>query len=253
MTGMKYKALMIDVDGTLIENGNTNVLPSKKVHDAIEKAQKIVHVGLATSRPYPLLSHIIKTLNLSSPCIISSGAEIYDPIKNKISFEKLINKNSIRKVYKIVNNHNLIVLDDGRGSKGNLRENEIKVPTQLWIEIPNQALVENVLSELSEIPSISVHKVISRFNEKLEILVGHTEATKQHGILKVAEILGIKTSEIIGIGDGYNDFPLLMACGLKIAMGNGVKEIKAIADYIAPSVEEDGVADAIEKFILNPQ
>lgn len=41
-----------------------------------------------------------------------------------------------------------------------------------------------------------------------------------------------------------------MACGFKVAMGNAVDEVKAIADYIAPPVEEDGVADVIEKFIL---
>ena len=44
--------------------------------------------------------------------------------------------------------------------------------------------------------------------------------------------------------------PLLMACGLKIAMGNAYEELKSIADYVAPPIEEDGVADAIEKFIL---
>jgi len=66
----------------------------------------------------------------------------------------------------------------------------------------------------------------------------------------VAEILGIKTDEIIAVGDGYNDFPFLMACGLKVAMGNAVPELKAIADYIAPSVDEDGIVDVIERFIL---
>ena len=55
---------------------------------------------------------------------------------------------------------------------------------------------------------------------------------------------------MIGIGDGYNDFPLLMACGLKIAMGNAVEDLKAIADFIVPSVEQDGVAHAINRFIL---
>lgn len=44
--------------------------------------------------------------------------------------------------------------------------------------------------------------------------------------------------------------PLLMACGLRVAMGNAVEDLKAIADYIAPPVENDGVADVIEKFIL---
>ena len=41
-----------------------------------------------------------------------------------------------------------------------------------------------------------------------------------------------------------------MACGLKVAMGNAVDDLKAIADYIAPTVDEDGVADVINKFIL---
>ena len=41
-----------------------------------------------------------------------------------------------------------------------------------------------------------------------------------------------------------------MACGLKIAMGDSVEDLKVIADYVAPTVEEDGLADVIEKFIL---
>lgn len=56
---------------------------------------------------------------------------------------------------------------------------------------------------------------------------------------------------MIGVGDGYNDFPLLMSCGLKIAMGNAIEELKDIADYIAPSVDEDGLAKVIDKYYLN--
>ena len=53
---------------------------------------------------------------------------------------------------------------------------------------------------------------------------------------------------MVGVGDSYNDFPLLMACGLKAAMGNSVKEILDIADYVAPSVDDDGLANVIEKY-----
>ena len=55
---------------------------------------------------------------------------------------------------------------------------------------------------------------------------------------------------MIAIGDGPNDFPMLMAAGFKVAMGNASDDLKAIADYIAPTVEKDGVVDVIEKFIL---
>ena len=65
-----------------------------------------------------------------------------------------------------------------------------------------------------------------------------------------ATFVRIEQYEIIGVGDGYNDFPLLMACGLKVAMGNATEDLKEIADYIAPTVDEDGVADVIEKFVL---
>ncbi|MEK9178778.1 MAG: HAD hydrolase family protein, partial [Patescibacteria group bacterium] len=86
--------------------------------------------------------------------------------------------------------------------------------------------------------------------EFFDVYISNGSATKQHAVLKLAEILGIKTNEMIGIGDHYNDFPLLMACGLKVAMEDSVEDLKAIADYVAPSVDEDGVADVIEKFVL---
>lgn len=246
----KYKALMLDVDGTIIRHSEKEILPSTKIKKAINKADKLIHVGLATSRPYPYVAHLVEHLTLSSPCILTSGADIFDPVRKTFVYKKLIDHSAIHKIYKIVKKYNLILLDDGRGSKGNLKENEIKEPTQLWIEIHDQKKVDDIFNNLSTITSVSVQKIISRFDGKIEILVSHTESTKQHGILKVAEILGIETHDIIGVGDGYNDFPLLMACGLKIAMGNAVPELKEIADYIAPSVEEDGVVDVIEKFVL---
>ena len=54
----------------------------------------------------------------------------------------------------------------------------------------------------------------------------------------------------MAIGDGHNDIPLLEAAGFKVAMGNAPDEVKAVADYVAPSLQDDGVAEAIERFIL---
>ena len=52
------------------------------------------------------------------------------------------------------------------------------------------------------------------------------------------------------VGDSYNDLPLLNVCGLRIAMGDAPEELKAIAHYVAPSAEEDGLAVAIEEYLL---
>jgi hydroxymethylpyrimidine pyrophosphatase-like HAD family hydrolase len=107
-----------------------------------------------------------------------------------------------------------------------------------------------ILDEFSSIPTLATHKIPHPENNKIFIDITHARATKQLGVFELAKILDIETHEIIGVGDGHNDFPMLMACGLKVAMGNAVDDLKAIADYIAPTVDNDGVADVIEKFVL---
>jgi hydroxymethylpyrimidine pyrophosphatase-like HAD family hydrolase len=66
----------------------------------------------------------------------------------------------------------------------------------------------------------------------------------------VADYLGIDCDQIIAIGDSFNDLPVFEVAGLSIAMGNASEEVKQLADWVAPPVEKDGVAVAIEKFIL---
>ena len=109
---------------------------------------------------------------------------------------------------------------------------------------------DEVVDELSKLSEIAVHKM-SAWDEKfMAIDVVNPSASKLHGIVELQRLLNITKEEIIGVGDGYNDFPLLMASGLKIAMRNAVDELKEIADFIAPSVDDDGVAVVIEKIIL---
>jgi P-type E1-E2 ATPase len=76
-------------------------------------------------------------------------------------------------------------------------------------------------------------------------------ADKGLGLLKFGEILGISRDEIMACGDGTNDSSMILAAGVGVAMGNAVDEVKAIADYITLTNDEDGVAKAIEKFVLH--
>lgn len=246
----KYKAIIFDIDGTLIPV-QKDAMPSEKVKKAIEKASKKIKIAIATSRPNTMAKHIIEHLSLTAPCILAGGGHIYDPIRKKMIIEILMNEEIFKKIKSITRKLNFEMdVYDSSGKDYPMSKYKFKKPMHVWIGNLEHKKAQVLFDELSKIPELSVHKLTSWQSGKDDIMATPLEATKQHGILKVAEILGIETHDIIGVGDGYNDFPLLMACGLKIAMGNAVDDLKAIADYIAPSVEEDGVVDIIEKFIL---
>lgn len=246
----KYKALMLDLDGTTIPN-RMDGMPSERVTQAIESAKKVLSVSIVTARPHLWSKHIAKHLKLNSPYIVDNGAQIIDPKTDSVIWEKPINNKDRDLIIEIAKKFKCEVTYSDGDSKL-LRDTE-KVPEKIFniffggISVYQaRKLVEN----LHHISTISVQKTPSWKGGNPPIIITHAEATKQHGIFEVAKLLNIQTHEIIGVGDGYNDFPLLMASGLKVAMENAVEELKEIADYIAPSVEKDGVAHVIEKFVL---
>lgn len=63
------------------------------------------------------------------------------------------------------------------------------------------------------------------------------------------QLMGYKKEELLTIGDQNNDIDLVKAGGIGVAMGNGSEELKACADYITDTVENNGFVKAIEKFV----
>ena len=97
-----------------------------------------------------------------------------------------------------------------------------------------------------------------RFASRLSIMRTHiwlVEATapgvdKGSGLLKLCEIMNIDPQRVLAIGDSENDIPMLQAAGFGVAMGNATKSLKAVADWIAPPIEEDGAAVALRRWVL---
>jgi Cof subfamily protein (haloacid dehalogenase superfamily) len=65
------------------------------------------------------------------------------------------------------------------------------------------------------------------------------------------KILGLQPENVMAIGDNFNDLEMLKYAGFSVAMGDAPTEIKNIAQWVAPTVEEDGVAIALEQLIVN--
>jgi hydroxymethylpyrimidine pyrophosphatase-like HAD family hydrolase len=62
--------------------------------------------------------------------------------------------------------------------------------------------------------------------------------------------MGVDPQRVLAIGDSENDIPMLQAAGFGVAMGNAIAPLKAIADWVAPPIEEDGAAVALRRWVL---
>lgn len=246
-----YKALLLDLDGTTIPD-NLLGMPSKNVKNAIAKARNKIHIGVATSRAYFATNHLITELRLSGPSIIHGGAQIIDTSTGRIYKEHRISQKEIHAIYAIAQRMSipLFINEEKKMILASKKDINYEWLGALAINISEEKKANAFCYALATIPNVSAHKMASWTKGCFDVAITHAKATKHQATLEVAKILEIEPHEIIGVGDGYNDFPLLMASGLKVAMGNAVDELKEIADYVAPSVENDGVADIIEKFIL---
>lgn len=76
--------------------------------------------------------------------------------------------------------------------------------------------------------------------------------SKATGVETLASRLGLTLADVLAVGDGENDLPLLRAAGLGVAMGNAPEHVRAQADAVVRGHDEDGVVEALERFVLEP-
>jgi HAD superfamily hydrolase (TIGR01484 family) len=253
---MKYKALFLDVDGTILpyKKFEQSAVPSPRVVKAIRNASKHVHVVLATGRPYFMLEKLIQAIGMTEGLLVmNDGAQVMDIKTKKYHYQKAMLKKDVEKISQILSENGIsFFLNDGIQDS----TYEKTPPTRSILNIftmhkmtEKQAI--QALNLITHLPTIKANMTHFGSGETYELLISHAEATKMHGIIAASKVLGVKKEETIAVGDSGNDFPLLMAAGLKVAMGNAMEGLKDIADYVAPGVEEDGVAHVINKFILH--
>ena len=105
---------------------------------------------------------------------------------------------------------------------------------------------EPLCRELEQEPDLVI---TSSLYNNLEI--NASSATKGRALMWLADYLKIDREATMALGDGGNDLSMIQAAGIGVAMVNGLEEVKAAADFITMSNDEDGVAAAVEKFVLN--
>lgn len=263
MRNKKYKALVVDFDGVLLE---ANCQLSSKVEKAVVNLMKKGYAfSIASERPYQgIVKAVCNKLQLKNPQIVSGGAKIIDPKTENLLWAEYIPYQVARKIiaFLLRNEYEFFVESEGfvytsaaealeEYGPGIIFKNLNQVDYQKIAKIVLVVLVTsspNVLGKKIEDNYPDLHIIRSGVH-RVVLDITSKKATKYLAVLKLAEILHIDPTEMIGVGDGYNDYPLLSACGYKVARENTPNELKEIADLIVPSVENDGLVVLIEKFI----
>jgi Cof subfamily protein (haloacid dehalogenase superfamily) len=263
----QYRLIAIDVDDTLLTD-DLRVTEGTKAALAAAVAQGCV-VTLATGRMYSSAVQIAGQLDLNVPIITYQGALIKNLLDGKVLYERSVPEDVALEVVAFAEARGLHL----QGYVGDrliaLQDNDkiaayselTKVPYEVdpdfraiarqgstkMLIIDDPAVLDAMIPELRALLGNRAHVTKSK-PHYLEIV--HREATKGHALLHLAAHYGIAQSETIAVGDSWNDHEMIEAAGLGIAMANAVEPLKAAANYVTFSNNEEGVRAVVEKFIL---
>lgn len=263
------RLVMIDIDGTL--SGQSNEVDPIVVA-AIDKAlQQGIKVGIATGRMYRSALRFHQTIGANVPLCSYQGALIKDPDhpEQQVYRHWAIPQNLAMELINAFAQHPLIVhayIEDElyvqelnplsvayaersqvpiRVLDGSLRADPTKVlamseDTDLILEL------QRVMRQQFPADQLYLTRSVPTFLEATHPVVNKGTAVKY----LAEEVFGLQPHQVMTIGDSDNDIEMLAYAGIGVAMANATAEIQAQANWVAPSVDQHGVAAALEEFVL---
>jgi len=269
---MKYKLLVLDVDGTIITELSRI---SDHVKNAVREVQKKgILVTLTTGRMFRTTLPFVHDLNITLPVICYQGALIKNPLNKELIFHEPIPLDLAQKVVDVakkekvhlnfyINDTLYMTHPKSPEAKEYLKiEKQNRNTEQNYINLENYKLKKSptkfiIISDKTHINKVEKY-IQKEFKDELSTTRGIRDfldilnigISKGKALKILADYLGVKKKEIISIGDYYNDIPMFTESGLSIAVKNSPTKVKKAVDYVTDSVENDGAAKAIEKFIL---
>lgn len=267
---MKTKVLVLDIDGTLLNS-------SKQITEATKKAiidtQKRGHtVILASGRPTPGMRKYEEALELDrygGYLLSFNGARIINCKTGEIVFQKVLPKHIIPQIYRYaVDNHCGIVTYIGdniiSGTKVDqylTMESQMNgMPLEEVVNFPAYAEYDMNKCLLTAEPEKAAQyekELQNKFGDILSIYrsepffieIMPKNVDKATSLDRMLETVGQTRENAICCGDGFNDLSMIQYAGLGVAMENAQPEVKAAADYITKSNEEDGIVHVIMNFM----
>lgn len=272
----KIKMIGLDLDGTLLTDKKELTARTKAVISRT-LSQGIV-VLVATGRPWMGIPEELRNFPGMRYALTSNGARIIDAQEERVIEEHLLSPELALQALEICGKYDTLqeVYFDGQGyapaDKMAVVERYHRNPSMCEYMRKTRIPVDNIFKLVKE-ENRGLDKVQALFADMEErtqawrelrevsglelvgslrynIEINTAGVNKGTGLVNLGKVLGIKREEIMAFGDGDNDIVMLKEVGIGVAMANAEDKVKETADYITLSNEEDGVAEAIEKLVL---
>ncbi|MFF7179814.1 HAD-IIB family hydrolase [Streptomyces sp. NPDC008121] len=268
MSAFPYRLVATDLDGTLLR-GDDSV--SERTRDALAAvvAAGAAHI-VVTGRSVPWTRHILDDLGYDGLAVCGQGAQVYHAGEHRLLTSLTLDRQlaglALSKVEAEVGPLALAASRDGldgqvlvgpgyRLLEGALPSVPYEDPSELWaaplnkVYIQHPTLSDDELARVTRETVGSLVDVVMAGAGIVEILpLGLSKAT---GLSLAARRLGVKAAETIAFGDMPNDIPMFGWAARGVAMANAHEELKAVADEVTSSNEDDGIAVVLERLLAS--
>jgi hypothetical protein len=278
-----FDLVILDLDGTILDLYRAEPI-SPLVRATIMAVQAAdIPITIGTGRTFDYVrTHYADLLQLRTPLITTQGAVIGDPVTGRVLRETTMPLEAARQMAGLADDLDQVTVFYFNDTHGHtqLYQNNLISPAQdvdfhdhvfgaprqrlpsLLAKLagpaahpPIKFIIDNNLARTVDL----LPELHSRFGERLYITRTHprlVEGTawgvhKGQGVRDLCHLLQIDPQRVLAIGDNDNDIPLLQAVGYGVAMGNATSGVKAVARWVAPPIEEDGAAIALQRLVLN--
>ena len=244
----RIRALALDLDGTLI-GPDERISPG--VADAVIRASSVIHVSIVTGRESESLLTFARELALTAPQVGNNGALILDPVSGEaITTTSMPIGTAMLALNPIVESGYMFMATHGTET---IRDpNKLDYSELTWITAFDLTDDEanRLVTEVSRHDGLDVVKAYLPYNGLWAVNFTRSGVNKGTGLRALCDMLAIQPSEIAAVGDSFNDLSMLEVAGLPIAMGGAPPELLELAHHEVGTVEQDGLAEAIERYVL---
>ena len=244
----QIKAVALDLDGTII-GPDERITPT--VMDAVSRLSARVPVFIATGREPGDVFEYARQLGLTGPQLSDGGAAILDPVAGRHLWSANLGPELTPEILGLIEELGChFVATHVKGTFSRIADiPDWDIVRISALDLSREAAVA-LTAQFASHPRMSAILASLPYNGLWAVDFTPLGINKGSGIVRMGEMLGVAPADMACVGDSYNDLPMLQACGLPIAMGGAPAEVTSVAAVSAPPVDEDGLAYAIDNYIL---